>query len=156
MPPGVPQEYENRIFGVLFRSPGVWGDSDVGLVILAYFGTWVGFSSTSNMTGQRFHCTREAILRRPWKSKSPFVYRPVKTSTNEVTQRVRTRHDAALLPLISIVWSPGRPVIWVPNFCSLAKSWVVHLFVNVKKKTRQPCFLKLRQCCPPKPPNAKN
>ena len=33
--------------------------------------------STPNMTGQLFHRTTEVILRRPWKSKSPFASRPI-------------------------------------------------------------------------------
>ena len=34
---------------------------------------------TEYMTGQRFHRTVESILRRPWKSKTLFVSRPIKT-----------------------------------------------------------------------------
>ena len=72
--------------------------------------------STPNMTGQRFHRTAEVIPRRPWKSKSPFASRPIRTSRNK-GQGVRTRYDAAavLLPFISIVRSPGRPVLPAPD-----------------------------------------
>ena len=32
------------------------------------------------MTGRKFHRTKEVIPRRPWKSKTPFLSRPTKTS----------------------------------------------------------------------------
>ena len=58
-------------------------------------------NSTPNMAGRRSLSRTEVIPRRPWKSKSPFASRPMK----------RARHDAVLLPFISIVPSTGRPVI---------------------------------------------
>ena len=71
--------------------------------------------STPKMTGRRFHRTTEMIPHRPWKAKSPFASRPIKISINKGTRGVRARYDAVLLPFISIVRSPGRPVILVPE-----------------------------------------
>ena len=71
--------------------------------------------STPNMTGQRFHRTTEVMPRRPWKSKSSFASRPIKISENTGTQRVRARYDEVLPPFISIVRSPGRTIILVPD-----------------------------------------
>ena len=72
--------------------------------------------STPNMTGRRFHRTTEVIPRRPWKSKSPFAPRLIKITINKGTRGVRASYDAVLPPFISIVRSPGRPVISVPDF----------------------------------------
>ena len=63
------------------------------------------------MTARRFHRTTEAIPRRPWKAKSPFAVIPIKISIEKVTRGVRTRYNSVLLPLISIVQCPGRPLI---------------------------------------------
>ena len=43
--------------------------------------------------------------------KSPFASRPIKININKGTRGVHVRYDAVLLPFISIVRSPGRPVI---------------------------------------------
>ena len=51
-----------------------------------------------------------------WKSKSLFASRPIKISKKTGTQRVRARYSTILPPFISIVRSPGRPVILVPEF----------------------------------------
>ena len=50
------------------------------------------------MTARRFHRTMEVIPRRPWKSKSPFASRPIKTSINKGTRGVRVRYDTVLPP----------------------------------------------------------
>ena len=71
--------------------------------------------STPNMTGRRLPRTMEVIPRHPWKSKSPCASRPTKASIIKGTQGVRVRYDTVLPPSISIVWSPGRPVISVPK-----------------------------------------
>ena len=71
--------------------------------------------SAPDMTGRRFHRTTPAIPRRPWKSKSPFASRPLKTSIKKGTRGVRTRYDTVLPPFISDVRFPGRPVILVPE-----------------------------------------
>ena len=68
------------------------------------------------MTGRRFHHTTEAIPCRLWKAKSPFASRPFKISIKDGTQGVRTRYNTLLLPIISIVWCPGRLVIPVRCF----------------------------------------
>ena len=69
------------------------------------------------MAGRRFHRTTEMIPHRPWKAKSPFAFgsKPIKISINKGTLGVRVRYDAVLLPFMSIVRRPGRPVIWVPD-----------------------------------------
>ena len=41
------------------------------------------------MTGRRFHHTTEVIPRRPWKSKSPFAYGPIKVSKNTYAKGAR-------------------------------------------------------------------
>ena len=70
---------------------------------------------TLDMTRRRFHRTAEVIPRRPWKSKNPFASRSTTISINKGTQGERTRYDAGLLPFISIVQSPGHPVISAPR-----------------------------------------
>ena len=50
------------------------------------------------MTWRRFNRAREVIPRRPWKSKSPFASRPMKTSINKGTRGVRARYDAVRPP----------------------------------------------------------
>ena len=73
-----------------------------------------GCMPTPNMTGRRFHRTTEVIPRRPWKSQSRFASRPIQLSINKGMRgaRARARHDVALPPFISIVPSPGRPVVF--------------------------------------------
>ena len=86
--------------------------------------TWVVYlgwgHSAPNMTGQKFHRTAEVIPRRPWKSKSPFVSKPIKTSITRGRKgrehEVR-RGSTVLLPFISIVSSLGRPVVLAPESC---------------------------------------
>ena len=69
----------------------------------------VGQSSTPNMTGRRFHRTTEWIPRHSCKAKTPLLV-TIKTGT----RGVRMRYDTVLLPFISIVQCPCRPVIPVP------------------------------------------
>ena len=70
--------------------------------------------SAPNMTGRGFHRTPEAIPCRPWKSERPFASttRPFKICKNTATQG---RNDAILPSFISIVRSPRRPIVSVPN-----------------------------------------
>ena len=67
------------------------------------------------MTGRGFHCTTEAIPRRPWKAKTSFASGPVKISIKKGTRGVHTRYDTVLLPFISIVRCPSRPVMPLPE-----------------------------------------
>ena len=67
--------------------------------------------SAPNMAGRRLHCTTEAIPRHPWKAKSPFASRPIQISVEKDTRGVRTRYDTVLLPFVSIVRCPCRPII---------------------------------------------
>ena len=46
---------------------------------------------------------------------SPFTHRPSKVSMNKGTQGGHARYDMVLPLSISVVWSPGRPVMWVPD-----------------------------------------
>ena len=71
--------------------------------------------SIPNMTGRMFHRTKEMIPRRPWKAKSPFASRPIRISINKGMRGVSVRYVAVLLPFISIIRSPGCPVILVPE-----------------------------------------
>ena len=74
--------------------------------------------STPNMTGQRIHRTTEAIPRRPCKAQNPFASREsrhLRISMRKGTREVCARYDTVLLPFISIVRWPGRPVIPVPT-----------------------------------------
>ena len=76
-------------------------------------------NSTPNMTGPRFHRTTEAMPRCPWKSNSsnPFVSNPIKQVKQGDTRGAsEVRHSTSSIHLIiSIVWSPGPPVISVPE-----------------------------------------
>ena len=72
-------------------------------------------SAPNNMTGRRFHRTTEAIPRRPWKSKSPFAFRPMQISIKRWTRGVCARYDAVLPPLISVVCRSSSQVISVPD-----------------------------------------
>ena len=67
------------------------------------------------MTGRGFHRTTEAIPRRHWKAKRFFASGPIEISIKKGTRGVHTRYDMVLLPFISIVRCPGRPVIPVPD-----------------------------------------
>ena len=60
----------------------------------------------------------EAIKRRFWNSKSPLLpnlYQVSGTSISKGIEGENTRHSVALPPFISIVFSPGRPVLSVPE-----------------------------------------
>ena len=74
------------------------------------------------MTGQRFHRTTEAIPRHSWKSKSIFVSRPIKVSTDKGGAKGAPRFDAVLPPFISIVRSPVCPAIFAKSSRSPVKS----------------------------------
>ena len=78
-------------------------------------GTGKNPKSTPNMTGRRFHRITELIPCRPWKSKSPFASRPMKINIRKGTRGVRATYDEVLPPYISVVWSPGRPVLSLPD-----------------------------------------
>ena len=80
------------------------------------------------MTARRFHRATEVIPRRPWKSTSPFASGPIEISKNTKTQRVHARYDAVFPSFISIVRSPGRPVILVSD------SWARKKKKNNKQK----------------------
>ena len=62
----------------------------------------------------------EVIPRHPWKSKRLFGSKPVKVE-KKGTQGVRAKYNTVLPPFISIVRSPGRPVILVIDHCGLWK-----------------------------------
>ena len=94
--------------------------------------------STPNMTGQGFHRTTEVIPRRPWKSKSPFASRTIKTSKNTGTQGVHARYDAVLPPIISIIRSPGRPVILVPEKSQITDRCVFSLEIRFARLSTTP------------------
>ena len=70
--------------------------------------------SSPNMTGRRFHRATEVIPRRPWKSKSPFASKPIKTSKNNTrTQgwgaRGTTRYFLHSFPSCSPPVYMGKP-----------------------------------------------
>ena len=67
------------------------------------------------MSGRRFHCTTEAIPRRPWKAKSPFASKPCQVNIKKGTRGVRTRYNTVRLPLISLLRCPGCLVMPVPE-----------------------------------------
>ena len=88
---------------------------------LPLFGAFLRFlalcprTRANNCNLRRFHRTTEAIPRRPWKAEPFFASRPIKISIKKGTRGVRTRYDTVLLPFISTVRCPGRPVIPVPD-----------------------------------------